>query len=274
MATKRRCTLLRLGAAAASRGAGAAGAVAPGSLPIDDPRFSIAPSTLAPRRRKGSGLGGRKAGLRTGAWRSSRAARAATSSSRARTTWTPTGEPGTPMLAVGLAPRRCAPASSSTPRNRAARRRRRGPRRVLTDAAGEDQRVEPAERRGQRAHRAGDAVREHRRERAAPARRASRSPHVRRAGEGEQPRLALERVLELLGPGGPLAQQVEHDLGSIEPERVAIGTPSSGEKPIVVSTERPSSTAVAEQPPPRWSTTSRGTGTCSAAHCTESPWNP
>ena len=61
---------------------------------------------------------------------------------------------------------------------------------------------------------------------------------------------------------------------SIDPERVAIGTPSSGLKPIVVSTERPSRTAVTEQPPPRWQTTSRGTRTCSAAHCTERPWKP
>ena len=52
--------------------------------------------------------------------------------------------------------------------------------------------------------------------------------------------------------------------GSIEPERVAIGTPSSGLKPIVVSTERPSSTAVTEQPPPRWQTTSRETSIRSA----------
>src|SRR5436190_23271714 len=56
--------------------------------------------------------------------------------------------------------------------------------------------------------------------------------------------------------------------------RVAIGTPSSGVKPIVVSTERPSRTAVTEQPPPRWQTTSRGTRTCSLAHCTERPWKP
>ena len=62
--------------------------------------------------------------------------------------------------------------------------------------------------------------------------------------------------------------------GSIVPERVAIGTPSSGLKPIVVSIERPSSTAVTEQPPPRWQTTSRGTRTRSAAHWTDSPWNP
>ena len=45
--------------------------------------------------------------------------------------------------------------------------------------------------------------------------------------------------------------------GSIDPERVAIGTPSSGLKPIVVSIDRPSRTAVTEQPPPRWQTTSR-----------------
>ena len=33
-----------------------------------------------------------------------------------------------------------------------------------------------------------------------------------------------------------------------------------------MSTERPSRTAVTEDPPPRWQTTSRGTATCSAAH--------
>ena len=45
--------------------------------------------------------------------------------------------------------------------------------------------------------------------------------------------------------------------GSTEPERAAIGTPSSGVKPMLVSTERPSSTAETEHPPPRWQTTSR-----------------
>jgi hypothetical protein len=38
---------------------------------------------------------------------------------------------------------------------------------------------------------------------------------------------------------------------ALEPERVAIGTPSSGLKPIVLSSERPSRTALTEQPPPR-----------------------
>ncbi len=70
--------------------------------------------------------------------------------------------------------------------------------------------------------------------------------------------------------------------GSTEPERVAIGTPSSGLKPIVVSTERPSRTAVTELPPPRWQTTSRRpsrgrpatSGARSADQATDSPWKP
>ena len=61
-----------------------------------------------------------------------------------------------------------------------------------------------------------------------------------------------------------------------------MGTPSSGEKPIVVSTERPSRTAVIEDPPPRWQTTRRAlsagrpsnSGARSADQATESPWNP
>ena len=45
--------------------------------------------------------------------------------------------------------------------------------------------------------------------------------------------------------------------GSTEPERVAITRPSSGVKPIVVSTERPSSTAHRDAPAPRWQVTIR-----------------
>ena len=48
--------------------------------------------------------------------------------------------------------------------------------------------------------------------------------------------------------------------GSIEPARVAIGTPSSGAKPIVVSIERQICTAVTEQPPPRWQTITAAPG--------------
>ena len=45
--------------------------------------------------------------------------------------------------------------------------------------------------------------------------------------------------------------------GSTEPERVAITRPSSGVKPIVVSTERPPATAASEAPAPRWAVTRR-----------------
>ena len=45
--------------------------------------------------------------------------------------------------------------------------------------------------------------------------------------------------------------------GSTEPLRVAIISPSSGVKPIVVSTQRPPRTAAAEQPWPRWQITRR-----------------
>ena len=43
--------------------------------------------------------------------------------------------------------------------------------------------------------------------------------------------------------------------GSTEPDRVPIISPSSGVWPMDVSTERPSRTAVTEQPLPRWATT-------------------
>ena len=59
--------------------------------------------------------------------------------------------------------------------------------------------------------------------------------------------------------------------GSIAPERLVPGIPSRGLNPIDVSTERPSATAVTEQPPPRWQTTRRGTPTRAAHHSTESP---
>ena len=70
--------------------------------------------------------------------------------------------------------------------------------------------------------------------------------------------------------------------GSMEPERVAIGTPSSGLKPMLVSTERPSRTAVTEHPPPRWQTASRqaagsapiSAGARWALQATDRPWKP
>ena len=45
--------------------------------------------------------------------------------------------------------------------------------------------------------------------------------------------------------------------GSMEPERVAMTSPSSGVKPIVVSTEMPPATAASEAPAPRWHVTTR-----------------
>jgi hypothetical protein len=55
--------------------------------------------------------------------------------------------------------------------------------------------------------------------------------------------------------------------GSRSPERVAIGSPPSGENPIEVSMERPCSTAQAEQPAPSCSVTAvtPPTGTPSSA---------
>ena len=57
--------------------------------------------------------------------------------------------------------------------------------------------------------------------------------------------------------------------GSMDPERVAMTNPSSGVKPIVVSTERPPSTAARDAPAPRWQVTMRsssaGRPTISAA---------
>ncbi len=42
------------------------------------------------------------------------------------------------------------------------------------------------------------------------------------------------------------------------PDRVAMTSPSSGVKPIVVSTDRPSRTAASDAPAPRWQVTIRG----------------
>ena len=70
--------------------------------------------------------------------------------------------------------------------------------------------------------------------------------------------------------------------GSTEPERVAITSPSSGVKPIVVSTETPPATAASEAPAPRWHVTIRSSSTGrpassaarAEAYACESPWKP
>ena len=81
--------------------------------------------------------------------------------------------------------------------------------------------------------------------------------HVRRSGQPEQSRSALERMLDVcrVDPRRRISQSTRP--GSTLPERVAITMPSSGVKPMVVSTERPSRTAHSDAPAPRWQVTTR-----------------
>ena len=68
--------------------------------------------------------------------------------------------------------------------------------------------------------------------------------------------------------------------GSTVPEREAITSPSSGVKPMVVSTDRPSRTAHSDDPAPRWQVTSRATGPAGEAlglaggPAWDRPWKP
>ena len=71
--------------------------------------------------------------------------------------------------------------------------------------------------------------------------------------------------------------------GSMSPQRVPMSSPSSGVKPIDVSTERPRSMAATEQPLPRWQVTSLdllerpAEQACAARMATkrcEVPWKP
>ena len=84
----------------------------------------------------------------------------------------------------------------------------------------------------------------------------------------------LESVVELVDRQATLLHEVDEGARATEPERVAIGTPSSGLKPIEVSMAFPSSTAVTEHPLPRCETTRRPACTCSATDWTASPWKP
>ena len=66
------------------------------------------------------------------------------------------------------------------------------------------------------------------------------------------------------------------------PDRVAITRPSSGVKPIVVSTDRPPAMAASDAPAPRWQVTMRssstGRPTMAAArrdaYACDRPWKP
>ena len=87
--------------------------------------------------------------------------------------------------------------------------------------------------------------------------RAEHLAHVGGARQPEQTRLVLERVAEL--GLGQVARSSSHSSkpGSTLPDRVAITSPSSGVKPIVVSTERPPGSRTATRPAPRWQLTIR-----------------
>ncbi len=66
--------------------------------------------------------------------------------------------------------------------------------------------------------------------------------------------MVLEAAVDLV-EGQAFAQEPDHQPGSTVPLRVAITSPSSGVKPIVVSTETPPATAHSDAPAPRWQVT-------------------
>ena len=154
--------------------------------------------------------------------------------------------------------------SSSTPRNAEPRR---GPGadlgRALADPAGEGEHVEAAERGRHRRDRRAQAVEvDVERERAprgsprrarARAARACRRCRPARAGRSG----ARARRPARLAESASCSSSHSSSPGSTLPERVAITRPSSGVKPIVVSTERPSAIAHSEAPAPRWQLTIR-----------------
>ena len=101
--------------------------------------------------------------------------------------------------------------------------------------------------------------------------------------DAEQARTVVEGVARARPePTRPSRSRRNRMPGSIEPARVPIIRPSSGVMPIDVSTDRPPSTAVTEQPLPRWATTSRAPRRARPSssagpptdHATDRPWKP
>ena len=86
---------------------------------------------------------------------------------------------------------------------------------VLADSCCEDQSVEPAERAGERAQLAPDAVDEHvDRQRRARIRAREQGPHVARdAGHPEQPGLVIDETLEAAGVQPPLVHEIQDHAG-------------------------------------------------------------
>ena len=140
-------------------------------------------------------------------------------------------------------------ASSATPRKpRPGGRAAAHGRRALPDAAGEHERVEPAERARHRARwrRAGGAGRRRARGGAGRRRRPrARAPRACRPVPASPAAPTRARAPSASSATGTPCRCASHSTspGSTLPDRVAITRPSSGVKPIVVSTERPPRTA-------------------------------
>ena len=144
---------------------------------------------------------------------------------------------------------------------------------VLADAAGEDQRVQAVHGRGHGGDLAAQPVGVHidgqlragrSRRRRRPGPRAGR--RSRRAAGPARPARRRARGRPRPGPGvrSPCCSSQSRSPGSTLPGRVAMTSPSSGVKPMVVSTLTPPDTAARDEPAPRWQVTTRSCcGSCS-----------
>ena len=104
-------------------------------------------------------------------------------------------------------------------------------------------------------------------------------PHVRRdAGNAQQPGLVVQRLAQVADRHAAFRLEVEQQPGIDRPAARPIISPSSGVKPIEVSTDTPFLTAVTDAPLPRWATTHRKPSSrraISAARPAQYPWlNP
>ena len=101
-------------------------------------------------------------------------------------------------------------------------------------------------------------------------------------GEAEQAAAPVEQVSSSSIDMPARRARWKSTAGSMSPERVPMTSPSSGVRPIDVSTERPPSIAVTEAPLPRWSTIClssasgrpRNAAAASATNLCDVPWNP
>ena len=152
---------------------------------------------------------------------------------------------------------------------------RRGPRRVLADAAGEDQRVEPAQHGRERA----DPFPPDSRTARSPRRRATSSPRVRadRACRRSSRRrrggpIPVEQVVESSRRhAARCAPRYRTTPGSRSPERVPIITPPVGVKPMRGVDAAASRTAARLAPLPRWARMTRPRAAFGAGDALELP---